>query len=357
MGAWQDFWNMGGNIETQRTRGRADYERRQRGEGERPWWLSDQEWRKRQRQWKLDQAIESAPTIEDWQTTWNAKYQPRLEQMRGMLFDDTGAWRGPTFQRTSDVNTNAQYQQYQSGMADLIRRIQAGYTPEDQEAAFNQMASLYGMTPEEFRAMQSGVYNATPEQMQTRAEGMAMASTSMSAAFEAMIRQQQKSAMQGMGKQLENIFSERGGLGGFAAAYEMTNAIQDQFLQQRTQFIMDRYSEAMNAVNADLDRKASIVQSGQMTAQQFLQDRWGQLQTAFQDMSTASNQLLNEYAMRADTNRADFGAEMESFLAPFNAMKDQLMTELGIDSAMYSAFNDWYNANIMPYLDALAAGL
>ena len=352
---WEQFSSMSDKRASPKPWG--SYEERQRGQGDRPWWISDREWRKRQREWGLDQALASAPNIEDFKAEWDAKWGSKLASLTAMVYDPiTGEYKGPKFNPTAPISENAQYQGYQTGIAQLLERIKNGTTPEDSEAAFNQMAQLYGMTPEQFRAMQAQA-NAPRDVNALRENAYNMVKDSgVTKEFEAMIRDQQKSAMAEAGRQMENIFAERGGMG-FDQAYEMTNQISDSFLKERTQFLVDQSYQAYNQLNADLDRQQARVQSGEITAQQFLNDRWGLVQTAFQDTTAAANQLLQEWMATDASNRANFEADLNSFVTQFNLNKDVMMTELGIDAAMYDSFAKYYDATIKPALEALIAAM
>ena len=105
---WQEFWGTGGTAKARndamRDTARADYERRQRGEGERPWWISERDWRKRQSEWNFQQAQADAPKFEDFQDQWETKWKPRFEALRSTVYDADGNYLGTKAKPTADIN-------------------------------------------------------------------------------------------------------------------------------------------------------------------------------------------------------------------------------------------------------------
>lgn len=317
---------------------------------DKPWWMGRQSYNLRRLGENINDYQKNASA---WMASLTGGWESELEKMR--QFASTNM---PTYTPIQWSDYQGQYGQYQNSLDSLLRRISAGPTTEDEQAAFEQMARLYGMTPEQFRAMQSQTYGTTAQDINRQAETMAFDPNSeANKNFEAMIRSQQRASEAGMGRQLETIFADRGGLGGFAAAQEYTLQMSDQLLQQRSQFMLDRMARSLQLINQDLDRKYALLQAGQADAGQFLNDRWGNLQTAFQDTAAAMNQTLNEYATRSGVNQADSQANLNAFTAQFNAMKDILVTNMGIDQAAMDYMSQWYDMNIKPFLDQLAIQL
>lgn len=353
---WQQFWNMGGNIKDQRARGRADYERRQQGQGERPWWIGLEDWQQRgDRTAARNQFTQAEEDFNTWKNEFDLA--GRQEANQGRL-NDLDAWRStnqPTYTPLNWSDFQGRYQGYQNSLDSLLSRIGAGPTTDDENAAFEQMARLYGMTPEQFRQMQTAAYGTTAEDINQRAESMAFDPNSeANKSFEAAIRSQQRAAEAGMGKQLETIFADRGGLGGFAAAQDYTLQMSDQMLQQRSQFMLDRMQQSVEMINQDVNRKIAIVQAGQGDAKQFLNERWANLQQTFQNTAAMANQVLQEYATRSDVNQGDFQANLAAFTASFDAQKDIILTQMGIDQATMDQYEQIYNMSIQPYLDMWA---
>lgn len=317
---------------------------------EKPWWMSEQRWAAEQAKYQMGQWQKNASA---WMASLQQGYSSQLQALTNFA-----STHMPTFNPIQWSDYQGRYGGYQNSLDSLLARIQGGPTTEDETAAFEQMARLYGMTPEQFRTMQSAAYNTTAEDINKRAETMAFDPNSeANKTFEAMIRSQQRAAEAGMGKQLETIFADRGGLGGFAAAQDFTLQISDQMLKQRSQFMLDRMAQSVQLINQDLDRKYALLQSGQQDAKDFLNQRWANLQTAYQDTMAQANQVLQEYATRSGVNQADFQANLAAFSAQFGAMKDILLTQVGIDASVMQQMSDWYDLNIKPFLDQIAISL
>lgn len=330
-----------------------------------PWWMSADRYAREQAKYKIGQA----PSANQWTSDWQDKYASQMQWMKDYLYS-TGASGTTTLNTPQYTPVNwsdyeGQYQGQTDAMQSLLDRIQAGYSSTDMADARNNVASMFGMTPEQYQAQQD-YFNVAPgsaEQLaqqqrnQEMAGSLATQNDEVYQKFQEQIRSQQRIATADAAKQLETIFAGRGGLGGFAQAYEYTTQIADQALQQSTQFTLDRYNQALTNINADNDRKRAMIEQGQLSTQQFLSDRWNQLQTAYQNTVVAANMTMQEFNMRSDANRADFETQLNAFLQPLESMKDILMDELAIDQASYEAYNNWYDTNIRPYLDQLALGV
>lgn len=330
-----------------------------------PWWMSADRYAREKAKYQIGQA----PSANQWTSDWQDKYATQMQWMKDYLYS-TGASGTTTLNTPQYTPVNwsdyeGQYQNQQDSMQALLNRIQAGYSSTDIADARNQVAQVFGMTPEEYQAQQD-YFNVVPgsaEQLaqqqrnQEMAGSLATQNDEVYQKFQEQIRSQQRIATADASKQLETIFAGRGGLGGFAQAYEYTTQIADQALQQSTQFVMDRYNQALTGINADNERKRAMIEQGQLSTQQFLSDRWNQLQTAYQDTVAQANMTMQEYMNRADVTNQNYQTELAAFLQPIESMKDIMMTELGVDQAAYQAYENWYNTSILPYLDQLALGV
>lgn len=287
-----------------------------------------------------------------WRAEYQAKYQPQIVWGQNYLgYDpatgtyDTSVW--PQYQSVGPY-TNA----YQGSLDSLLARLQGGTTASDTQAARDQMLSALGMTEEQYAQISGNAYQ-TAEEMQARADAMATTESDAYKKYNAMIQSQQKSAVAAMGKQLETIFANRGGLGAFSQAYEMTSSISDQALQYQTQYLMDRSAEAIQLIQAENTRNVNIMQSSAELQKEFLNDNWTKLQTAFQDTMTAANAALQEYQTRADVNAQDYQMNLQAFLAPINAMKDMINLQLGIDESTFEYMESVWDETIGPLVDMM----
>lgn len=305
----------------------------------RPWWMTEDAWKRRQNR---DAANNWDPSVS--RAEFLAKYQPQLDAMRQYAFGASGTWQGPSYQSIGPYSNP-----YSGSLETLLARMQGGATDADRATARQQALGAMGMTEDQYNQIAGSAYQ-TAEQMQGRADAMATTDSDAYRKFSAMVQAQQKSAVAGMGKQLETIFAERGGWGGFAAAQEMTQQISDQALQMQTQYLMDRAAQSLQLIQAENSRNANIVGATADMQRQFLNDNWARIGDAYASTMAAANQALQEYQTRADVNAQDYQMNLQAFLAPLNAMKDQMMTMLGVDEASFQYVQSMYDEIVAPYL-------
>lgn len=314
-----------------------------------PWWMSADRWKKEQDQYHI---LHAPSAVQATYSQYTDKWKAGLVSLQQWYTENAPS--APQYSTNWDTDYASTYQGYGDTIAKLLATIQGGTTDKDRSDALQNMLQQYGMTPEQWAEIQKSL-TTTPEEMNQRAEDIAFDPNSeANRSFEEMIRSQQRVAEAGIGKQLEAIFSERGGLGGFAAAQEYTLQMSSQFLKQRSDFMTSRLADQLQLINADKDRNIGIINTGIDNQRQFLDDRWAQLQTAFEDTSVEAQRILDEYTTLHESERADFETEMNLFLAQFQTMKDLLLTEVGIDKESIDLWNSLYQQYVTPYLDALA---
>jgi hypothetical protein len=316
----------------------------------RPWWMSRDEWKRRQAKAGYEKASDQwEANASAWAASMAAGWGGELDKIRTFASQNM-----PSYNALNWGDFSGEYGGYKSHLGDLAARIEAGYTSTDQAQALEQMLSDYGMTPEQWAQLQQSQYT-TYEDDRARAEGIAFDPNSQSnKSFDAAMRAQQRAAEAGVGKQLETIFADRGGLGGFAAAQDYTLQMTSDFMRERSQYMTDQMNAAIEGINADKNRRGAILNAAIDDKNAYLSERWQQLQQAFQNTAYQADQVMKEFSMLDEANKGNFQMDLAAFSTQFDTMKDILLTQVGIDEATLSYMNEYYESMIAPFLNDMA---
>jgi hypothetical protein len=138
-----------------------------------------------------------------------------------------------------------------------------------------------------------------------------------------------RQAEEAIGRQLESVFGERGGMGGFQAAYELTSQLQSSFLQQKTQQNLGIFNQAVSAVNANNQYFQQLIQQGAISGKEYLQFRFDQLQTSYQNYIVSMAQTMQEWQTLEQVNENQFRQISENIQSQIDSMTAQMVSEMG----------------------------
>jgi len=240
-------------------------------------------------------------------------------------------WEGSDWQ--------TRYNQQQGGMDDLAAQIR-GWNPNssaNMAGANEYAAGLYGMTPEQWSAMQAQNaqrmsdpnFAAQTDASAANAYLETLANSSFMQEQDKSMRVAMRQAEEQIGKQLESIFGERGGLGGFQAAYEMTSQLQSSYLQQKTQQNLGVFNQAVSAVNANNQYFQQLIQQGAISGRDYLQFRFDQLQTGYQNYLMSMSQTMQEWQTLEQVDESQFRQVSANIESQINQLTDQMVREMG----------------------------
>lgn len=245
----------------------------------------------------------------------------------------------------------SRYNEQQAGMDVLSKRIAAGTTAEDTQAAQDYAANLYGMTPDAWQTLLNNWTDRLQNPEGAAAADALAASKYMETISGTPFAQEQAKAdrvmlaqmQEQMGKQLESIFGERGGMGGFQAAYELTAQLNNTFLTAKTQEHLSMFNQAVTSVNANNGYYKDLISQGAISASDYLQFRFSQLQQGFQNYVTAMQETRSQFDQKVQLNEMERKRVDDNFASQIDQMEKQMAMEMG------------GYANIQEYIDALYA--
>jgi hypothetical protein len=222
-------------------------------------------------------------------------------------------------------------------MNELAARIKAGATPEDEQAAQEYAARVYGMDPEAWKSLlASWAARFTDPNAAAATDAEAAAKYMETIAGSDFAREQAKAdrvmlaqMQEQMGKQLESIFGERGGMGGFQAAYELTTQLENTWLQQQTQEHLSMFNQAVSAVNANNGYYRDLINQGTITAQEYLKLRFAQLQDSFENYVTMMDQTKKDFELQQTLSENERKRIDANFASQIEEMEKQLALEMG----------------------------
>jgi hypothetical protein len=280
---------------------------------------------------------------------------------------NTGNWdqsKWPTYNPIqwgdpSDPNSYAgKYAGYQQGMSGLLARLGAGPQSSDMAEANQMVGYSYGMSPASWTALQQGMGDRlNASNVMGRAASMSLALQEsdfgkQQAAADAVAMRQAEEAV---GKQLEAIFGERGGLAGFQAAYDMTSKLQSSFLQQKSQENLALLDRSLAAVNAENGYYQQLIQNGSIQAQDYLKFRWSTLQTGYQDYLVAMDQTMKEWTTQEQVAEDQYNTAAQVIKDQVNAITAALSAEMGVDQQTIDYMKSLYDLNAQQAADKDAA--
>jgi hypothetical protein len=287
---------------------------------------------------------------------WRAKYQPYVDQLNAELAKWPSyapvKWEGSDYQN--------RYNTQQGGMDALLARIGAGPTASDTQGAMDQTAQMYGYSPASWTALQEmykkGGISTDPTMVTEAARNIAanLANDPFGQEQQKAMRVAQQAAVQGVGKQLESIFGDRGSVGGFASAYEMTLQLQSSFLQQGAQNAQNDLDRATTAVNAENGYYQDLISKGAIQAQDYLKFRWDTLQQGYQDYILAMDQTMKEWTTTEQVSQEQYNTEASRIQGIMDGITKALAAEMGVDEAVFARLKDQYDLanNAVKDLDA-----
>lgn len=258
------------------------------------------------------------------------------------------AWQGSPWQ--------TQYEGYKTGMDSLLARIGAGPQASDNAEAMAAIAQMYGYSPASWTAMQSGMadrLNASNVMASAANLVTDMQNSPFGQEQAKAMRVSQRNATEAVGQQLEAIFGERGGLGGFQAAYDLTSQLQSQFLQQQSQNSLAMFDRALSAVNAENGYYQDLINRGVVQGQDYLKFRWDSLQTAYQDYATSMDQMLRDWQTQESVTAEQFQTASANIQAQIDSLTSQMAAEMGYATEQ-EYLKALYAEYVQPLIDAEA---
>lgn len=294
----------------------------------------------------------------DQMAAWDAGAQ-KIGAARASLSSWQNAWQ-PIKWEGSPWQTR--YNTQQTGMDALLSKIQGYGTSEDMAAANNMVAQSYGMTPEQYAAIQAeNTRRMTDQNYAAQSDASAANAYLENIANSTFAQEQQQAdrvamrqAEEAIGKQLESIFGERGGMGGFQAAYELTSQLQSSYLQQQTQQHLGMFNQAVAAVNANNGYFQNLIQQGALSAKDYLSMRFDQLQTGYQDYLAAMAQTMQEWQTIEAVDEQQFKLVSDNLQSQIDNMTDQMTLEMGGETTLEGYIQSLYNIYTQPLKDAEA---
>jgi hypothetical protein len=222
-------------------------------------------------------------------------------------------------------------------MDDLAAQIKNyGWDTTDPEVG-KYVAGLYGMTPEQWSQIQGqNAQRMSDPNLAAQTDASAANAYLTTLANSSFMQEQDKSnrvamrqAEEAIGRQLESVFGERGGMGGFQAAYELTSQLQSSFLQQKTQQNLGIFNQAVSAVNANNQYFQQLIQQGAISGKEYLQFRFDQLQTSYQNYIVSMAQTMQEWQTLEQVNENQFRQISENIQSQIDSMTAQMVSEMG----------------------------
>ena len=314
--------------------------------------------------WNAPVTPPTGMNAEEYQTWLNAN----KEKIRQSVYDKYGEWTtkigGLRNQLASQQNAwnpmrwegsqwQTRYQGQQTGMDDLAAQIRNyGWDSTDPEVG-KYVAGLYGMTPEQWSQIQGQNaqrmadpnFAAQTDASAANAYLTTLASSSFMQEQDKANRVAMRQAEEAIGKQLESVFGERGGMGGFQAAYELTSQLQSSFLQQRTQQNLGIFNQAVSAVNANNQYFQNLIQQGAISGKEYLQFRFDQLQTGYQNYMMSMAQTMQEWQTVEQVDRAQFTQISANIQSQIDQMTQTMIDEMGgyerPDEYLAALYDEW----------------
>ncbi len=287
-------------------------------------------------------------TTASWDTWWKDAYQQILKSREAYRNQWTTDIAGRKASLTAYQNAwtpmdwesspwYGNYQNQQTGMEGLLTKIQGFGGSADMADANAMVAQSYGMTPEQYQELQAKYAGrlldptaaAQSDASAANAYLESIANSAFSQEQDKATRLAMREAEADIGKQLESIFGERGGLGGFQAAYDLTLGLENAFLQQKTQEHLSMFNQAVTAVNANNQYYSDLINQGAISAKDYLAFRFDQLQTGYQDYMTAMDQTWQQFITAETLDERQFQQISQNLQSQINNMTDQLNLEMG----------------------------
>jgi hypothetical protein len=167
----------------------------------------------------------------------------------------------------------------QAGMDELAAQMR-GWNPKSAEnmAAGNDYAAgLAGMTSEQYSALlanwakrfEDPNYAVDQDALSAIKYQETIANSDFAKEQDQANRIALRQMEEQMGKQLESIFGERGGMGGFQAAYELTAQLENTWLQNQAQQHAAVFTQAVAAVNANNGYFSEMITQGKIAASDY----------------------------------------------------------------------------------------
>jgi hypothetical protein len=282
-----------------------------------------------------------------------AKYDPYLKQLQGVIGYNasTGSWdasKWPTYNPVSWEGSQYQqdYNTYKGGMQGLLDRIGQGPGSTQDADIQAQVAGGYGMSGASWSALQDSIpslLNASNAMARAGDIATGMQDSPFGQQQQQAMRVAERQATEQVGKQLEAIFGERGGLAGFQAAYDMTGQIQSAFMQQAAQNSLAMFDRAIQAVNAENGYYQDLVKQGAIQASDYLKFRWDALQTGYQDYAVAMDQAMQNWATQESVNEQQYQAAASVLQKQIDAITGALAAEMGIDTTIMNNMATQYD--------------
>jgi hypothetical protein len=276
------------------------------------------------------------------------KYASYLQQTRsraaGLPSMGIPTW-GDTWSNYSD-----RYNNQQTGMDALLAQISSGPISSSSTEAQNYVAGLYGMSPASWSAVQNGVLGADESQQKALQLTQDLQNSSFGQQQTQAMRIAERQATESVGKQLESIFGERGGLAGFQAAYDLTGQLVGTYAQQASKNSLDMFDRASAEVNAQNQYYQQLIENGAIKGEDYVKFRFDQLQQGYQDYATSMAQTMSqaqgEYQNNVDT---------------YNRIGDEitkaLNSEMGVDKYVQDAMKNQYDYYSQMAQDTEAANM
>jgi hypothetical protein len=245
--------------------------------------------------------------------------------------------------------------QQRGGMDALAAQI-SGWDPNssaNMAGANEYTAGLYGMTPEQWSAIQAQNaqrmsdpnFAAQTDASAANAYLETLANSSFMQEQDKAMRVAMRQAEEQIGQQLESVFGERGGMGGFQAAYEMTSQLQSSYLQQKTQQNLGVFNQAVSAVNANNQYFQQLIQQGAISGKDYLQFRFDQLQTGYQNYIVSMDQTMREWQTIEQVDRAQLQQVTSNIESQIDQMTQAMIDEMGgyasEDAYLDAMFTRW----------------
>ena len=298
---------------------------------------------------------------------WNQYFGPQQDAAKAKRASYSSWQDSWTSMKWAGSPWEARSNQQQAGMDELANQLR-GWNPKsssNMSDANAYAAGIAGMTPEEYNTLLDNWnkrftdpnYAAEQDALSATKYGETIANSEFAKEQEQANRVALRQMEDKMGKQLEAIFGERGGLGGFQAAYELTSQLQNSWLQNQTQQHLAIFNQAVAAVNANNGYYSDMITRGEMSAKDYLTFRYSQLQDGFQNYVTMMAQTRADFELQYQISEDERIRIDANFASQIEQMENQMYLEMGGNTDVEAYIKELYDefSQGVKDLEAIAA--
>lgn len=273
----------------------------------------------------------------------------KASDIYGTTGQTSGAWGSQGAAKMAEMPTYTEWLQQKgidpsqdyAGMQGLIDQLSQGPTAADAQAAQGISAGMYGMDPTEF----TNLLGSLAGQQEGGPAGQQGFSPQERALRERANRSNVRQAEQRAQRLVQNTLADtRSTARMLMQADEATGAINNLQLQQDAQLAQEEFERQVVQYNAKMQQLDRMVQSQQITYQQYI----GAKQTGL-------SQALEGYAAKITSRTQEYGADAGAIADQADYLYKMATLQLGIDKATLDATEQLYSQSVQPIMDSINA--